>query len=87
MRERRGWVRIAAIAIGCAVVLVLALSIAASSAPGHSADFVAILPMLLVGILSSISLLGIVAFHYASRVPQVPAVAASFQRPPPFLRG
>ena len=82
IRQRRGWVLIAAIAIGFALLPMLAPQ-------GHSggADFVAILPLLLVGIVSPLCLLGLLAFSYAGRVPQAPELAPSFQRPPPFLRG
>ena len=82
IRQRRGWVLIAAIAIGFALLLMLAPH-------GHSgaADFVAILPLLLVGIVSPLSLLGLLAFSYAGPVPQAPELAPSFQRPPPFLQG
>jgi len=82
IRQRRGWVLIAAIAIGFALLLMLAPN-------GHSggADFVAILPLLLVGFISPLSLLGRLEYVYAGRVPQAPELAPSFQRPPPFLRG
>jgi hypothetical protein len=76
---RRGWVLIAAIAIGVALVLLLALN-------AHSGDagaLVAILPLLVVGIISPLSLLAPLAFVYVGRVPDPPALPASFQRPPP----
>jgi polyferredoxin len=81
-RQRRGWVLIAAIAIGFALLLLLVPH-------GHlgAADFVAILPLLFVGIISPLSLLSPLAYAYAGRVPEAPVVAASFQRPPPFRRG
>jgi hypothetical protein len=81
-RQRRGWILIAAIAIGFALLLMLAPH-------GHAgaADFVAILPLLLVGIISPLSLLSPLAYEYVSRATQAPELAASFQRPPPFLRG
>jgi hypothetical protein len=82
VRQRRGWVLIAAIAIGLALLLLLVPN-------GHSgvADFVAILPLLLVGMISPLSLLGRLEHVYAGRVPRAPELAPSFQRPPPFLRG
>jgi len=82
IRQRRGWVLIAAIAIGFALLLMLA-----PSAHSGAADFVAILPLLLVGIVSPLSLLGLLMFAYSGRVSQAPELAPSFQRPPPFRRG
>jgi hypothetical protein len=69
---------IAFLAIACALVLLIALH-SASGAP----DFVAILPLLVAGILSPLSLLAVLAVSYASRVPQAPVLAAAFGRPPP----
>jgi uncharacterized membrane protein len=81
-RQRRGWILIAAIAIGFALLLLLVPH-------GHSgaADFVAILPLLLAGVISPLSLLSPLAHVYAGRVPEAPELAASFQRPPPSRRG
>ena len=81
-RQRRGWILVAAIAIGVALALLLALN-------AHSGDagaLVAILPLLFVGIISPLSLLSPLAFTYAGRTPAAPALPASFQRPPPFSR-
>ena len=80
-RQRRGWILIAALAIGFALLMLLAPH-------GHAgaADFVAILPLLFVGIISPLSLLSPLAYAYAGRVPETPELAASFQRPPPFRR-
>lgn len=86
-KRQRGWMRIAVLAIGCAVLLLLALTLVPSGSSGHAADFVAILPLLLVGILSPLSLLGTSATTYVGRVPQAPALVPSFQRPPPLRRG
>jgi hypothetical protein len=81
-RQRRGFVLIAAIAIGFALMLMLVPH-------GHSGgpDFVAILPLLLVGIISPLSLLAPLVCAYAGRVPEAPVMAAAFERPPPFRRG
>ena len=81
-RQRRGWILIAAIAIGFALLLLLV----PHGHPG-AGDFVAILPLLFVGVISPLSLLSPLEFAYAGRVPEAPVVAASFQRPPPFRRG
>lgn len=86
-RQRRGWIPIAAIAIGFALVLMLALMLLPHSHSGNSADWVAILPLLFVGVISPLSLLAPLAFAYAGRVPEAPLMAASFQRPPPIRRG
>jgi hypothetical protein len=81
-RQRRAWFLIATLAIGFALLLMLVPH-------GHNgaADFVAILPLLFVGIISPLSLLSPLAHVYAGRVPEAPELAASFQRPPPFWRG
>jgi hypothetical protein len=81
-RQQRGWILIAAIAIGFALLLLLVPH-------GHSGagDFAAILPQLFVGIISPLSLFAALAFGYIGRVPQAPMLAPSFQRPPPRRRG
>jgi hypothetical protein len=81
-RQRRGWILIAALAIGFALLLLLVPH-------GHSgsAEFVAILPLLLAGFISPLSLLAPLAYSYAGRTPEAPIMAARLQRPPPFLRG
>ncbi len=87
MRKQRAWVRIAVVAIACAILLSLTMAVAAYGVTGHAADFAAILPLLLVGILSPLSLLGPLVFVHGGHVPQAPQLASSFQRPPPFQRG
>jgi len=52
-KQLRGWIRIAAIAIGVALVLLLALH----AYSGDSGGLVAILPLLFVGLISPLSLL------------------------------
>jgi len=78
-RQRRGWILIAAIAIGIALVCLLIPH-------GHSgsADWLAILPLLFVGVISPLSLLSPLAYVYLGRVPDAPALHTLFQRPPPF---
>lgn len=83
MKQRpqiRGWLLIALIAIGIAVLSLLVLH--AQSADNFS--LVAILPLLFVGIISPLSLLSPLAFFYLGRTPDAPSLPTSFQRPPPF---
>jgi hypothetical protein len=79
-RQNRGWLTIAIIAIAVSLLLVMALH--AQSA--DHADFIAILPLLFVGIISPLSLLSPLSWVYPGRTPDAPALPASFQRPPPF---
>ncbi|MGA2276146.1 MAG: hypothetical protein ABSG00_00980 [Terracidiphilus sp.] len=78
-RQRRGWILIAAIAIGIALLCMLIPH-------GHSggADWLAILPLLFVGVISPLSLLAPLAFEYIGRAPEAPALPTRFQRPPPY---
>jgi uncharacterized membrane protein len=78
--HRRVWFLIAAIAIGIALVLTLV----PNGHSGHSSDWLAILPILFVGMISPLSLLSPMDFMYLSRTPHAPAHRALFQRPPPF---
>ncbi len=79
-KQLRGWLRIAAIAIGVALVLLLALH----AYSGDSGALVAILPLLFVGLISPLSLLSPLTCVYVGRTPDPPALHAQFQRPPPF---
>lgn len=78
-RQRRTWLLIAAIAIGIALVCML---IPHSHSGG--ADGLAILPLLIVGYISPLSLLAPLANEYTGRAPEAPALPSLFQRPPPF---
>jgi hypothetical protein len=81
-RQPRSWILIAAVAIAFALLLLLVPPMH----HGNGADFVAILPLLLVAILSPLGLLGPLGDEYAGRTPQTPVLAAAFQRPPPSRR-
>jgi hypothetical protein len=76
----RGWLLIAAVAIGIALLLLLVPHV-------HSADngiWLAVLPILFVGFIAALSLLSPFACFYMGRTPEAPALPTSFQRPPPF---
>jgi hypothetical protein len=79
-QHRRGWTLIAVIAIGIALLCLLV----PHSHSGDGADWLAILPLLFVGVISPLSLFAPLAFVYLGRTPDAPALPASFQRPPPF---
>jgi hypothetical protein len=79
-RHWRGWLLIAAVAIGVALLLLLAPH-------GHSGDssaWLAILPVFFAGVISPLSLFVSLANEYRGRTPDAPALTASFQRPPPL---
>ena len=80
--QRRGWILIAAIAIGIALLFLLL----PHGHSGGSLDGVAILPILFAGLISPLSLLSPLAFVYAGRRPDAPALPSRFQRPPPCSR-
>jgi len=79
IRQRRGWLLVAAIAIGIALVCLLI-----PHGNSGSADLIAILPLLFVGLISPLSLIAPLAFEYIGRAPEAPALPSRFQRPPPF---
>jgi hypothetical protein len=78
-RQNRGWLLIAAIAIGIALVALLALH----AQTGDSSSLAAILPLLFVAVISPLSLLPPLAYAYVGRRPAAPALPSRFQRPPP----
>ncbi len=79
IQHRRGWFLIALVAIGIALLLLLAQPVHS----GHNGALVAILPILFAGIISPLSLLSPLAFFYLGRTPDAPSLPVSFQRPPP----
>jgi len=77
---RRGLVLVAVVAILTALALMLVPH-------GHSGDagaWLAILPILMVGIISPLSLLSPLAYVYLGRTSNAPILPFSFQRPPPL---
>lgn len=79
-QHRRGWVLIAAIAIGVALLCLLA----AQSHSANGADWAAVLPLFFVGVISPLSLLSPLAIVYLGRTLDAPSLPSRFQRPPPF---
>ena len=79
-RQRRVWLLVAAIAILIALVFLLVPHVHS----GNAGAWLAILPILFVGIISPLSLLSPMAYMYLGRTPDAPVLPASFQRPPPF---
>jgi hypothetical protein len=82
-QHRRGWALVAALAIVAALVLLLIPH-------GHLGDagaWLAVLPILFVGVISPLSLLSPLAHFYLGRAPEAPLLPSSFQRPPPFSLG
>jgi hypothetical protein len=77
----RGWILVAALAIGIALLLLLA----PYGHGDHASDWAAILPLLFVGVISPLMLLPREDSLYASRTPDAPVMPSRFQRPPPFL--
>jgi len=78
--RQRAWFLIAAIAIGVAILLLLVPH-------AHDADnsaWLAILPILFVGLISPLSLVSPAACLSLAFKVDPPVLPASFQRPPPF---
>jgi len=78
-RHRRALLLIAAIAIGIALACML---IPHGNSGG--ADWLAILPLFIVGLISPLSLLAPPVFEYIGRATEAPPLSILFQRPPPF---
>lgn len=76
-----GWIALAAIVFALVALLV---------PHGHSVDsgdWLAILPLFFVGMISPLTFFAPLTKCYAGRIPAAPQLPASFQRPPPFPRG
>jgi hypothetical protein len=80
-RRERVWILVAAIAIMAA----LALMLVAQAQSGHTVNWLAILPVLFIGLIAPRTLLTL-ACDDAVGKPSTPALHASFERPPPFGR-
>jgi hypothetical protein len=79
-KQRRPLILVAVIAIGIALVVLMI----PGSHSGDNGAWMPLIPLLLVGMISPLGLLSPLAFFYAGRTPEAPALTASFQRPPPF---
>jgi cell division protein FtsW (lipid II flippase) len=80
-RHQRIWLLVAAIAIVAALVLMLV----PQAHSGHAANWLAILPVLFVGLLTPLTLSSaVLATNDSVRIPRAPALQPSFQRPPPL---
>jgi predicted benzoate:H+ symporter BenE len=80
-RNRRSYILVAAIVIGIALLL---LSLAHTDA-GQVAVLIVLLPIVFIGVLSSLSLLSPMEFLRLGLRSDDPALPTSFQRPPPWL--
>jgi hypothetical protein len=85
MRLRLQTRTLAIFALLAIAVVLFALLVPHGHATGAN-DWLAMLPILFVGLISPLSLLPRLAVCTASRVPDAPLLPASFQRPPPFRR-
>jgi hypothetical protein len=81
-RHRRAWLLVAAIAIAAALVLMLVPHAHA----GNQAEWLAILPVVFVGVISLLCVSPVPACFELRRASDAPALQPSFQRPPPFRR-
>jgi uncharacterized membrane protein len=79
-RHQRIWLWVAAIAIVAALVLMLV----PQAHSGHAIDWLAILPVLFIGLIAPQTMLASLAIRDSIRTPDTPTLQASFQRPPPF---
>jgi hypothetical protein len=79
-QHRREFILIAAIAIG----IVLLLLLVPHAHPGDNGAWLAVLPLLFVGLISPLSLLSMLALLCLGITPGAPVLPASFPRPPPI---
>ncbi len=80
-RQKRAWFWIAVAAVAIAI---LALLVPHPHHAGAQPDWLALLPVFFVGLLVPLTLLPLLPVLSLDHTPQAPALAASFQRPPPL---
>jgi hypothetical protein len=80
-QHHRTWLLVAAIAIAVALVLMLV----PHAHPGNAAAWLAVLPILFIGVISPLRLLQTLECLDLGHTTHAPALQPSFQRPPPFL--
>jgi hypothetical protein len=78
-QHRRGWILVACLAIGIAILCLLIPHIHS----GNSATWLAILPVLFAGVISRLSQLSPLTYEYSGHALGTPAFPTLFQRPPP----
>lgn len=82
-QHRRVWLWVAAIAIVAALVLMLA----PQAHSGHTVNWLAMLPVVFIGLIAPQTVLVHLALGDEARKPHVSTHRARFQRPPPFRIG
>jgi hypothetical protein len=83
IQEQRVWFWFAAVVLMAAVVLLLV----PHAVSGHGGDWLAILPIFFVGLISPLPLLIPVEHRKFGYAPDAPQLPATFQRPPPSRLG
>ncbi len=79
-RHQRAWLLVAVFAIAVALVLMLV----PHAHSGHVDVWLAVLPILFIGVISPFRLLQALEYLDLSRISDAPALQPSFQRPPPL---
>ena len=80
--KKRVWFWIAIAAIVIMLVVLIVPNINGNSS--YSSLCLAILPVFFVGLIASLNILPLFALLTLGHTPEAPALAPSFQRPPPF---
>jgi hypothetical protein len=81
-RHRRAWLLVAAITIAVALVLMLV----PHGHAGSGAAWLAVLPVLFVGMIAPLRVSPVPECFDLGRTSDAPSLQPSFQRPPPFRR-
>jgi hypothetical protein len=79
-RHQRVWLWVAVIAIVAAFLLMLV----PQGHSSHAANWLAMLPVVFIGLIASQTVFVSLAIRDSVRTPDVPALQASLQRPPPI---